>query len=229
MRRLVGRLMIALAAIGSLLFAALVGSAAYTHHKARMLIEDLRRLDTVSNPTALLASLTQKHLDQSTGEECQSDVCQYGFLISNRALSRFHLVPLTEMRTTVTLYRNSLVAVSVDYTSAVFKENSPIVGVQEDFCGDRTDIKCDHFGIDPHGRNVTQTWKGSVEFGQLATIEQKQKAWALNLDCLTAIHGCKNISRLLPTIWKLTSPNAVSSRVRSSADSIAESTEPLPE
>ncbi len=212
-----------------LLGAVLAGSAVYARRQAKTLIEDLSHLDTVADPTALVGALRQKHRKQFTGEKCAFEACYYGFFVSNRILSTFHLAPRADIRASVILYRNSLEMISVQYTSAVFKENSPIVYVQEDFCADRTDISCEHFALNPHGRDVTPTWNGIVEFGQLATEEQKRATWALNLDCVTSFHGCKDISELLPTIWKLTSPSTVSSRLRSTADSIAESSQPLPE
>jgi hypothetical protein len=49
------------------------------------------------------------------------------------------------------------------------------------------------------------------------------------LNCLTALRGCKDISQLLPTVWKLTGPGVVSSRMRSTADSITDASQPLPE
>jgi len=155
--------------------------------------------------------------------------CDYEFLVTNRILSAFHFAPRAELRASVRLFRGSLDMISVQYSSVVFKENSPIVYVQEDFCADRTDTTCNHFALNPHGRDVTPTWNGIVEFGELATEKEKRAAWALNLNCMTAFHGCNDISMLLPTIWKLTTPGAVSSRMRSSAHSIAESSQPLPE
>jgi len=84
----------------------------------------------------------------------------------------------------------------------VFKENSPIVYVQEDFCKDRTDIRCDHFAINPHGRNVRPIWNGAVEFGQLASDEQKRLAWPLRTGCMTALQGCEDSSEMMPELWK---------------------------
>lgn len=169
------------------------------------------------------------HSDSLIAQNCERNFCQYQFSFGNGFSSKLHIVPGTEMRMYVDIYAGSLSSISVEYTSAVFKANSPIVTVQEDFCGNRKDIGCDHFAINPHGRDVDQTWNGIVEFGQKATLEQKRAAWALNLDCVAALLGCKDISQLLPTIWKLTRPGAVSSRVRSTADSIAEASQPLTE
>jgi hypothetical protein len=229
MSRFAQRSLTILGLSSALFCAVMIGSAVYPRRQAKTLIEDLRRLDTVTDPAALFGSLKQKHRDQLTEEKCISDDCHYEFLISNRILSTFHLAPRTELHALINLYHGSLATVGVQYTSGTFKENSPIVYVQEDFCADRTDITCDHFDLNPHGRDVTPTWNGIVEFGQLAIAEQKRAAWALNLDCVTAFQGCKDISQLLPTVWKLTSPRTVSSRMRSTADSIVEASQPLPE
>jgi len=228
MPRFVRRSLASLALAAALFFAVLAGSAAYTRRQASALIEDLSHLDTASDPKAQLSSLRQEHREIFAGEKCDSEACYYEFFTSNRVASTFHLAPRAEISASVVLYGNSLRMISVRYTSAVFKENSPTVYVQEDFCAVRTDTTCGHFALNPHGRNVTPTWNGIVEFGQLATEEQKRAAWSLNLDCVTAFHGCNDISKLLPTIWKLTSASAVSTRVRSTADSIAESSESLP-
>jgi hypothetical protein len=171
----------------------------------------------------------RKHRDYFVEKTCDREFCQSHFVFTNRLLSVFHLATRSEIEVFFSLYHERLEAVAVDFTSDVFKENSPVVHVQEDFCKERTDIKCDHFGINPHGRNVTPTWNGDVEFGQLATEEQKQWAWAFNVDCLKALKGCRDISELIPVIWKRTSADTVSSRVRSTADSIAETAQPLPD
>src|SRR5438132_9296681 len=57
-----------------------------------------------------------------------------------------------------TSYHGSLGMVNVEYTSAVFKQNSPIVGLQEAFCS----VECDGFYLNPHGRDVGPVWNGSV-------------------------------------------------------------------
>jgi hypothetical protein len=213
----------------SLLCAVIIGGAIYARHQAETFIEKIRNVDTAPDPTAVSRSLIRMYSNRLVSQNCERKFCQYQFLFTNSVISRLHIAPRAEIRTYVNIYAGSLSSINVEFTSAVFKADSPIVSVQEDFCGDRTDISCEHFGINPHGRDVGQTWNGDVEFGQQATGEQKRAAWALNLGCVTAFHGCRNIGQLLPTLWKLTGPGTVSSRMRSTADSIAEASQPLPE
>lgn len=202
---------------------------AYILHQARTLIGEISSFDKASDPTAASLSFMQKHRNYLAAKACDRELCQYQFVFTNRLLSTFHLATRSKIEVWVSVYHEQLEFIGVDYTSDIFRENSPVVHVQEDFCKYRTDIGCDHFGINPHGHDVTQTWNGIVEFGQLATEEQKRAAWAFNTDCLKALRGCHDISELNPIIWKRTSPNRVSSRIRSTADSIAEAAQPLPD
>jgi hypothetical protein len=195
--------------------------------QAKVLIDDVKRLDTSGDPAKSLSAFREKHRHQISVDECRGDVCGYEFLVSNRIPSSLHLVPRTELRARIFLDHGKLSASALEYSSAVFKQDNPVVYIQEDFCAGRTDIRCDHFGLNPHGRNVAPAWNGSVEFGQLATNEQKQAAWGMNLDCFVAFHGCKDISVLSRQIWRATGPGLVSSCMRSSADSEAEASQPL--
>jgi hypothetical protein len=211
------------------LCAVLIGDMLYVRRQATTLISELARLDSVSDPSGVALALVDKYSNHRVEKICESDQCQYQLLFTNGALSRLHLAPEAEIRAYVTLRGSTLAIISVEYTSSVFKTNSPIVGIQEDFCKVGRTPPCDYFYLDPHGLNVAKTWNGSVEFGQMATTVQKQTSWAMNPNCFIALRGCKNISELLPNIWKLTAPGAVSSRLRSMADSIADASQPLPQ
>ena len=206
-----------------------IGDVLYVRHQATTLISELANLDSVSDPSGVMLALLDQHGDHRVDKICESDLCQYQLLLTNGALSRSHLVPEAEIRAYVTLKRSALALIRVEYTSSVFKANSPIVGIQEDFCRVGGIPPCDYFYLNPHGSNVTETWNGDVTFGQMATEIQKQASWAMNSNCFVALNGCKNISELLPRIWKLTAPGAVSSRLRSLADSIADGSQPLPQ
>jgi hypothetical protein len=212
-----------------LVCAGIGGGVVHTRRQAKMLLENLKGLDKNIDPASSFSAFKERHRDQLAKEECANDLCQYEFVVNNWIIATLHLAPRTEIRATVTLFHGGLDVAGVEYTSGIFKANSPIVHVQEDFCADRSDIPCDHFGLNPHGRNVAPTWNGIVEFGQSATDEQKRAAWTLNLDCLASHYGCKDISQLLPEIWKATGPGLVSSRMRSTADSITEASQPLSE
>jgi len=204
-------------------------SRAYVVHRAKELIADMQGLDKAPDSTAAALSFTKKYHTYLAETTCDREACQYRFVLTNRPVSLLHLAKQAQIEALVTIYRAQLDFVGVSLTSSVFRQNSPIVYVQESFCKDRTDISCEYFDINPHGRYVRPTWNGIVLFGQLANEQRKRMAWSFNTDCLYALHGCRDITEIMPALWKRVSPDSVSSRVRSTADSIVEATQPLPD
>ena len=173
----------------------------------------------------------QKYAGRSEGRKCRvdSDYCMERFLFTNRVLSTFHLAAYSEIKVTFESKGNFLRDVYVEYTSGNFKENSPVVTVIENFCPNQPAGECDYFYFDPHGRNVSETWNGMAAFTQRVKPEIRRAGWKLNIECFTSFRGCKDVSELLPTVWKSTSHGTVSSRMRSNSDSIAEAAQPLAE
>jgi hypothetical protein len=207
--------------------AAWLGTRIYLRRQVASLVDDLRSLDASSEPITLSTVLMKKYVTHFDGQFCQADYCANRFLFTNRFLSTFHLAPRSEITITFEKVGTSLRDVAVVYTSAVFRENSPIVYVSESFCSNRVSRDCTYFAMNPHGRNVAQTWNGDVGFGQHSKPEIKRAGWELNPDCFVALRGCTNISEFLPSLWKVTAAGTVSSRVRSDSDSIAEAAQPL--
>lgn len=204
-------------------------SKVYVVHLAKAVIRDMQGLDKAADLTAAALAFTEKYHRYLVGTTCVREVCQYRFVLTNRPVSILHLAKQAQIEVLVTVYRGHLDFAAVSLTSSVFRESSPIVYVQEDFCKDRADIECNYFAINPHGRYMRPIWNGSVEFGQLANDEQKRLAWSLKTECMSALRGCRDISEIMPGLWKRVSPDSVSSRVRSTADSVAEAAQPLPD
>lgn len=192
---------------------------------AKSMLEDFKHLDQDKEAVSAFRDFHRKHRSQLVDEECENGTCESQFLVSNWLLSKLHLAPRTELRAWVTVDHEKLDFFGLEYTSFLPEQNAPVVHVQEDFCADRRDIRCDDFALNPHGRNVTPAWNGIVEFGQLASNAQKNVARNVNLKCL--FHGCSNIAAMLPSVWRSTGTGVVSSCLRSSADSLAEAAQPL--
>lgn len=194
---------------------------------ARTMVEDFKHLDQSADTTSAFKGFRQKHRAQLVDEQCRDNVCESQFLVGNWFLSKLHLAPRTELRAWMMMDQQKAGFFALEYTSFIFKRDTPVVHVQEDFCRDRTDISCDHFALNPHGRNVSPDWNGDIEFGQLATKKQKDAASSINLTCLVALHGCGDITVLQPNIWVKTGRGVVSSCLRSTSDSLVEATQPL--
>jgi hypothetical protein len=214
---------VALALIGSVAV-----SRAYALRGAKEIVADIQGLDKSPDPTAAAISFIKKYQRYLVETTCDRGLCQSRFVFDNRVLSIPRLAKPAEIEIFVSLFHERLDEVMVRFTSNVFKENSPTVLIAEAFCHGRTDIPCTDFAINPHGRGVQPTWNGDIFIGQLAREDQKRTAWAFNFDCLVAHKGCRDISELNPQIWKRT-PDSVSSRLRSTADSIADAAQPLPD
>jgi len=91
------------------------------------------------------------------------------------------------------------VMVMVDYRSAQPSSDSPVVQVQIDFCP----ASCGHFFVHPWTRSGTaERWNGIIEMGFATAAELREAALSLNPRCLTSVHGCSDITQLLPSVWE---------------------------
>ncbi len=196
-------------------FAAFTALSAFlTYREARARLNDLRELVLSKDPTASFELLkrtygTRLHPAKGWTEGCTQRFCQYELSFSNRAISRFHLVPYTEMTTWFTVANGSLILAMVEYRVALDGPNSPAVHVQEGMCAKGCGVR---FGVNPHGK-TQQLWNGIVEFDTRATPRERNAALGLNLECFAKIGGCKNIIELLPTAWAQNRDGSISSRL----------------
>jgi hypothetical protein len=205
-------------AVGFALF--VVGSAFKVRTDARFLLRDLGALQKSDDPTASFELLKRKYGSglQPT-EGCLPQDCQYLITISNHRISALHLVPYAEMKVWYTVYRGSLIVAMVEYRVALNGANSPVVHVQLGMCAHDCGVR---FDVNPHGVS-RQMWNGMVDFDTRATRQQRDAAFALNLDCLTSIKRCGDISDLLPTMWSRTGPATVQSRLMGLSQDLEES------
>jgi len=223
------KLVLVAVAVLALFVAGFAASLIISRRQANTLLQDLQALSSAGNPTDFFASLKQKYgVKLKSDPNCTSDYCGYELVLTNHVPYFSRLFPRTELSAGFLIHHSALTVVTIQYRTARIEAISPLVWIQEDFCTTGTET-CDVFAVDPHGRDLRQVSHGLVEFGQHATGEEKKAALALNLDCLTSLRGCRDISDLLPTVWKGTGPGAVSSRMRSSGDSIEERSRPLAE
>ncbi len=134
---------------------AMAASALRTRSQALVLLEDLKQVDANADTWKAIHAFREKHRSQFVRQECKDDLCIWEFQINNWTLSKARLAPRTELQIRITFFRHKLATVGVDYASSVFRHDSPVVHIQEDFCAERMDIPCDHFALNPHGCNVT--------------------------------------------------------------------------
>ena len=205
-------------AVGIALFVVIAGFR--VRAEARTALSDIRNLQDSDNPTAAFELLKRTYGKRlQPNERCSPEHCQYLVTVSNHSVSALHLIPYAELRVWYTVYRSSLILAMAEYRVAPQSGNSPVVHVQVGMCADGCGVR---FDVNPHGLS-RQMWNGLVDFDTRATQQERDAAYALNLDCLTSMRPCTDISDLLPTMWSRRGPAGVQSRLMGLSQDLEES------
>jgi hypothetical protein len=200
----------------ALVIASFLTSGYYLRWRAQSVLNDVSALVSAPNHDVAFAALKEKYGDRLRSVGCWSacrdhEVCSYEVTVSNRALSAVLRIPYTELNARFDLLDESIATAIVEYRSAQWKGESPVVHVQTDFCPAIS--RCgnfDFFYVDPWNLSSTsKRWNGSVEMGFSTAPELRKAALSLNVNCLRSIRGCTDIAQLLPSVW---SPSATGVR-----------------
>jgi hypothetical protein len=191
-------------------FVFVIGSVVKTRRDAKVLIGELSELSVSKSPNDTFDAFWWKYgRSWKNSDECTMHFCTYEAEISNNAIARLHIEPYTEMKIWFRVDRGALVTTMIEYRSARKGPNSPVVHVQQDVCGPGCGVR---FDVNPHG-TTEQMWNGFVEFNANATQAQRDAALAFNLDCFSRIGGCKDITELLPTVWRRADSGKIKSQL----------------
>jgi hypothetical protein len=211
-------LALVIVAVGIALFAVIAGFRVRT--EAKSALSDLSGLQQSDDPTAAFEVLKRKYGNRlQPAQGCLPQDCQYLMTISNRSVSVLHLAPYAELRLWYNVYKTSLTLAMVEYRVALPRGNSPVVHVQVGMCAHGCGVR---FDVNPHGRSE-QMWNGLVDLDTRDTQEERDAAFALNLDCLMMKGRCTDITNLLPRVWSRTGPTAVQSRLMGLSQDLEES------
>jgi hypothetical protein len=211
-------LALVIVAVGIAMFAVIAGLRVRT--EAKSALSDLSGLQQSDDSTAAFEVLKRKYGNRlRPAQGCLPQDCQYLMTISNRSVSVLHLAPYAELRLWYNVYKTSLTFAMVEYRVALPRGNSPVVHVQVGMCAHGCGVR---FDVSPHGVSQ-QMWNGIAEVGTRATRQERDAAFALNLDCLTSMGRCTDISDLLPTVWSRKGPAAVQSRLMGLSQDLEES------
>jgi len=211
-----------------LLFVILEITLQVSRRKVESLLRDVSVLSNSQDPTAYFSFMKRRYArDLQPKDYCTPSRCIYEVAITNKMPYWFRPIPRTGFTASFEIYDGSLIHVLMQYRSSRSDVPSPLVWVQQDIWTNPS-IGCNWIAVDPHGRDVKQTAHGDVDLGRCATPFEKKVALNFDLECMTKLGGCKDISEMLPDVWKRTAPDAVSTRIRTWGDSIAERALPLP-
>jgi len=187
-----------------------VAASSYrTYQTARTRLDEIKQLSISSNPTTQFAALRHKYENELHLTGCTRQGCQYELELSNKSAAAFRIAPYTELNIRFTTHEGSLQWAMLEYRTALRGRISPVLHVQEGMCSHGCGVR---FDVNPHGTSKDM-WNGLVEFDFRASVEERDAALALDLRCFLRVGGCKDIVDLLPTMWRRTRADEISSQL----------------
>jgi hypothetical protein len=203
--------------IGLLVIACLatLGSAWLTVRRADEMIADIRASSDVQNHDLYFDSLKQRYGRRLTRSQwCTAQECQYEVSVNNYLFSVLRMTPYTELSALYSTYNGKLSFIHVEYRVAPPEGGGPVVHTQVDLCE-----LCERsFHLHPHGRSNTEKLNGDVLWNRGATEAEREAALSLNLQCFFKWGGCKNITELMPRMWRLKDSGIVAAMMPSMSD-----------
>jgi hypothetical protein len=164
--------------------------------RASTLLAEVKGLSRATDPTSQFQTLKRKYRDRfKPSDPCTPEHCYYEIVVNNRALAMLGLVPYTELKVYFQLNHGSLTRTLVEYRAALHNGTSPVVHVQDDL------VDGVEFYMNPNDSAGQAVSNGLITIGRSTTEDQRNRAFSLNLACLTKVGGCKDGRNLLPGIW----------------------------
>jgi len=181
---MIGRLTIAVAAIGVVAFGSLFLYAHLVNERAKLMVRTVYELSE-QKQTPTLADIRQRFGNQLKQlEGCGASECGYTVVLSNRALAALHTIPYTELKAYFWVRDGLVLGTMVDYTTTVNHRYSVVSHVQIDFCKG-----CQSFSIHPWGESSPLDTNGIVEIGKEAPAQNRRTVLSLNTGCLAKLGG----------------------------------------
>ncbi len=167
----------------------------HVRSEAEALLERSRHLDVGSSSyEQVVSTLRPFHRYQSSNESCSSGDCELEYRFDNTGMRTLRLVPPTSFY------------FSFGFHNGLLTSKKAILG-QGICCVARVrEVKFNPGEGDGNpGYNLIPNgapYKVLINLDTRATEEEKRIAYQFNLDCLTAVGGCKDAHQLLPGVWR---------------------------
>jgi hypothetical protein len=188
-----------------IVLAGIMGIFVYAHvieAEAASLLKDVSALRVGISTAGDVQRLAVKQKRSLAEQSCEAEACFYSFEISNKWLSRLRLEPMAKFRTSVEIQGGVVEAIHT-----ILARNTgafptfPSAGIVEESrkTTDYTGAQLSGYRV---GGPVGKPYLG-VGLGPTATAQQRQRAYAFSLQCLTKIgNGCDLPCDYLPLAWK---------------------------
>lgn len=192
-----------LAVIAAILFTA--RHTTQNRDRAKAFLREASALQLRVSTLTQVQQLVSRYGGLAEPGTCDLRGCSYFFSFDNGWLRRLHLAPQTRFSCTLGVSGGVLdyrrVFLTSGNTSAVFgafveEQLSPPKGISEPFY------------ISRQWEKSGERWRVHVAVTPDATAEERRIAYALNLNCLSKLGGCKDAQQLLPSVtWGGASSN----------------------
>jgi len=176
-----------------------LGIAVYGAHvrsSAQALIDAAESIRSTADADREIA-IWQKRSRESSWENssAQTEDRSFDTRVENGWLHRLHICPPTAVALTITMRKSQLRSVILVMFTESRSNETAGVWVQEWFdSGTVTDF---------YVKRKDNSQSATVEFSSTAPEATRERAFALNADCLVKAKGCKTAQDILPGIWGL--------------------------
>lgn len=182
-----------------LLTAVLLVYAVRLRASAQALIKSASEIQSTADAQRQIATWRNRS-GRKFGEEgsVQRGDHSYDIRVENSLLHLLRVAPPAMVGMTVTMHDGQLRSVILAMITGREPNATSGVWVQEWFdFGTSKD-----FRVNQKGR----PWKATVEFSSTVPEAERQRAFALNVECLVKPTGCRSAEDILPPVWHLITP-----------------------
>lgn len=196
------KIILSIFAAAVLVFITLLSYAFGQAYRARefgnTFLSDVRKLHVSQSTYADVLRIQTKYRSRSLieGDGCNKNLCIIDFSDDNKWLYHFGLVPGARFSAGLTVKQGILVKISLSLFSNPHYDASTDETVAE------PSVSSYQIGGKKliSGRAYSYVW---ARITTAATSDEREKAYAFNLACLTKLGGCKNSNEILPLLRNL--------------------------
>ena len=173
-------------------FGVALDSASNKRRDTELLVRRIAEMKVTSSFTEARA-MAEEHGGKPTRENCSAQACTFTFVIDNKPLSYIPGVSAVQFVATV--------GVKDGYVSEREINYAILNGTGVDFAYLLTDQ------VDLHGFDVQKLKVDAngtphvlkVSLGQSATADERQRAYSIELSCLSRLRGCRHAAAIFPS------------------------------
>lgn len=194
------RLLASLLIVGLFAFVVSLGVASHQRTQAEALLRSISQLQLGTSRFAEAQRLADSYGGKPwNGPQrtvtCSSQDCNFRFVFDNKLLSRITGVRRVEFVAALRVKNGYVISREIDYSVSKKSYYDFVYLLGEDFESRKVqDYEVKKFKVDAQG--VAHVLE--VNLGPLATADEKERAYSIDLSCLARLHGCGTSTAVFP-------------------------------